>query len=480
MRRRRGSLCVFLCVIVTALALTLTSWVAVARMRAAESELSRAMAAQIQTTLAAYDRDLLRQFGLFAFRDDAPDKTVFYASLPRALQASPLTISPLRPLTDVAVLDSQIIRHMKARLPLTALDQLIARIGQLSGGLGSADDLVGFGATELPSVESTDNVWTHTAGSLAGAAKTGLAGLLMQGLQELAEPLVREAANWLFSALLAELQEEWLGEIQAQYRQFALAKVGVYADDAQPGLLGQMPDFLNPASLASFGTAIDQLLDFSTAPIYEKICLVEYILAYFAPRTTDWVINGSREKLLTPDGRLLAELGAERTGEVEQIITGLPDSQAACLLVRFALISLRGVIHLASIMTDEGRMGTYRTIGAAVAAAIAAISAGTVVIEPEAATYLVVAAAAIAEGFSDSTNLIAGQPVAFWPGSGGADFVLWYQDYLRLFLLILPRSTLVTRCSRQIGRVLPNSYYTALSVKSTWRQSAYGLEGSYE
>lgn len=485
-RSRRGSLAVFFCIALAGLVMVLGSWLQAARVRAAEAELARAMAAQIDVSLAAYDQDLYSQFGLFAFDSAKIDRTVFAGSLPAGLQDCPLELDGRERITDQPVLDSQIVRRMKTRLPGAVFDLFVTRLAGFSDALPALIPTVGKPLTDS-SVANAVSVpdrrpqpGYQTAAVRDNQPISGLEDLFQQVFRKLAVSAVRQTAGRLFDKLLKELEEDLIGDIRKQYRQFASERLAVTQAEPVRDMLGGMPDFLSPGSLTTMAGALDRLLDFSTAPLYEKFCVVEYLMAYCTPRAPVQVIDGRSVDLETPDGRSLAALAVDRPSEIEQFITGIEDPALAAGTVRFILISVRSLLHLAAILTDQTRMAAIRGTAATLAGAVAAISAGTVVIDPEPVAYLIAAAEALAAGIRESSRLIAGQGVRFWPGKGQVSLQLWYGDYLRLLLYCLPRATLIQRFSRCLDRLHPDTLHTALTVRTTLAGRSYALSGGYD
>jgi hypothetical protein len=491
-RSRRGSLAIFFCIVLAGLVLVMGSWLQAARVRAAEAELARAMSAQIDVSLASYSRDLYSQFGLFAFDGSTLDKTVFRNSLSAGLHGCPLVLDYRDLVTDRTVLDGQIVRHMKARLPGAWFDLFIARMAGFSGLLPSLIPAAGGSLTETAITETATaaampsgaaasvTIALPAAAALSGQHIGSLEDLLKEAFQDLAAAAVRKVASRLFDKLMEELQDDLLGEVRRQYQSFSAERLSVSQSSPVEAILGSMPDFFNPGNLASVAGAIDSLLNFSTAPVYEKLCVVEYIMAYCPARATVQIVDGTGSDLETPDGRSLASLAAGRPGEIEQILTGIDQPALAAGTVRFILISLRSLINLAAILTDSTRMAAIRSAAATLVGAVAAISLGTVIIEPESVAYLIAAAQALAAGISDSSRLVAGHGVRFWPGKGNITFQLWYGDYMRLMLYCLPRATLVERCGRLLDRLYPDQLHTGLTVRTSYAGRTYALDGGYD
>ncbi|NLM77611.1 MAG: hypothetical protein GX173_05940, partial [Ruminococcaceae bacterium] len=278
--------------------------------------------------------------------------------------------------------------------------------------------------------------------------------------------------------LQAELEGDLLPEMRRLFAEFA-ATGNADGEGLIAGLLGGLPDFFNPQSLTGMAASLEQMLDFSTVPVYEKLCVVEYIMSYLTRRTAGQYLDGIWQPSRTPDGRSLQDLLPDRPAEIEQVVTGLQHRESAAATCRFIVVSIRSLLHVAAILTDETRMAVLRGTAAALVAGVAAVSMGTVVVEPEAVTYLLVAAEALASGFRDGSRLVEGYGVVFWPGKGQVDFQLWYGDYLRLMLYCLPRALLVERTGRLLERLFPDPLYTALQVQARLGREVYALSGCY-
>ena len=95
-------------------------------------------------------------------------------------------------------------------------------------------------------------------------------------------------------------------------------------------------------------------------------------------------------------------------------------------------------------------------------------------------TYLIVAAQALAAGVRESSRLINGYGVRFWPGRGEIHFQLWYADYIRLLLYVIPRATLVTRCARQIEQLFGPDLFTRCTVQTRYGGRDIALSGGYD
>lgn len=446
MIRKTGSISLFLCLLLSGILLVGSLLSAAAWLRSAELDLARALDSQVQVGLAAYDRAMLEQFGLLGLRLEKIDRKVFAASLDPPLSDLPLQVSALAGLFSPDELERQIVGHMQGRLPFLYLENLT---GYLSGWQAPDDSGAGF---------------LHRTGSMLGSLP----------LNE-----TQRTSRGLFGGILGELQEEsalWLDGI---YRRYAAQLIGSPADGAIIRFFGLVPDLFDPADLAVVAAVFDNLLDMPAAPLYEKLCLVEYIMGYFIADVRVARQGGTTRSLLTIDGRPKSDFPNTRQAEIEQIIFGLTKPDQAVAAFRMILISLRSVINLGAIIMDETQMAAFRSAALAICAAVAALTSGAVVVEPEIMTWLLAAGKALIDGWNDYNRLRRGEYVPLWPGDIGVEISLHYSDYLRVFLLAQPRQLLLDRCAFQLRKVLPGDYTTRIEAAVIFNRQRYAVSGAY-
>lgn len=441
--RRRGSISLLLALLFPILAGLLALLAVSARAQAEDAAVGRAMSAQIRAGLARYEQPLLETYGLFAFRADRVDSRIYDTCLVD-MDSNRLDLIPQQPLFAADELESQIITFMAPRLPSVVLERLLRPFNQLAVN----EDWPGL-------TRSTG--WLSSLSAASGD----------------------DWRDGLFSGLIDQVDDENAGWLAQVYREAAVSLAGVPSTDGTSTLQGLAFDFFDPATVSDAARMIESLMSFESPALYEKLCLSEYVLGCFG-RSVDQVWRQDDcQPLCLMNGQPLSRLPTERRAEAEQILTGIEHPKLAILMTKTAISSVRSLIHLVHLLLDQEAMATIRGTSAALSAAIAAASAGSVVVDPEMMTWLVVAGRSLQKGWTDTRRLCRGYGVAIWPDDAIRTPALYYEDYLRLFLLIQPRHRLVEQTGRRIAACLPGPFYCALRVETDWRGQRLALEGRY-
>lgn len=465
LQRRRGALSLLLLVIIVPLLLVFTTGLKIARRIQDEAGLIRAMRQQLAASLAGYDPDLYQHYGLFGVPVESLETSVFLETVPDRYATVPAELSAATALLDQDVLEQQIARTMKLRLPILWLDQVFRLTGQpdLSDWL---DQVV---PGQIPGIESLD------LGQEAGVAlrpddglSKDVASQLPDDLASLLEDLVQESLLRVTEADKLEILEyalDWLRDLSGQ-----------------SSILAALPD--GSGYLSGLAGWLDELSAGPDAPLVQKAGLAEYCLAYLTTAVTVRQEDGKTEPLQTIRGFELEDLVQTRPAEIERIITGTTDPDAARRQVKTGLIAIRSLIHLAAIVADGEEMTVLKSEAAALAAILAATTG--ILLEPESIAYLLALSQAIHRGTEDVSDLLQGQAIRLSPPALlEQPLMMSYGDHVRLMLLVLPTDTLLERIGLCIQKTFPQDYATAIrlyvqpSAGSSLTRAGITLELSY-
>jgi hypothetical protein len=418
-----------LIVIIVPLLLVFTTGLAIARRLNDEAGLVRAVHQQLVASLAGYDPDLYQQFGVFGVPVASLETSVFQKTVPVRYAAVPAELSVAAALLDPDVLEQQIARTMKLRLPILWLDQ--AELGKslspefFNPGQGIRASI--FPADALPK-------------DLLSQMPEGLASYLEDLIQQSLESVTEEDKLEILDQAL-----DWLGDLSGQ-----------------SSILAALPD--SSDWLSGLSGWLDDLSSGPKAPLTQKAGLAEYCLAYLTTAVTVRLEDGTREPLHTVRGLDLQELAQTRPAEIERIITGTREPDAARRQVKTDLIATRSLIHLAAIVADSGAMTVLRSKAAALAAVLAATTG--ILLEPDGIAYLLALSQAILRGHDDVDDLLRGQDIRLIPPSLlDQPLRVTYADHLRLMLLVLPTDTLLERIGHCIQQTFPQDYAAAIRLE---------------
>jgi hypothetical protein len=444
--RRCGAASLLLIIVTIPLALVLTTSLQIVRRQADEARLIRAMRAQLQVSLANYDQELFRQFGLFGVDTSKLQTTVYRELVPRSFAQQPMQLKQSQSIFTPDILARQIARNMKIRLPMLWLKNLADTIKKetpVKPVSSSGEIFSNSGDQASVTASSTSN-----SATIDPLTSTGLSAVIpsLDTAAELLDGPLKPLLDLLqlktqLSDLMASIDE--VGDLRADYR----------GPGGSAGLFYEITDVLD---------AVSQGTD---SVLLRQVELAEYCIAYLTRSVTASQDNGRSIPLETLSGLKMNDLAADRPAEVEQVLTGDSTPETATRQVQLLIIAVRCLINLTDILTDQARMDGYRVQAIAVSTAISMASGATINIDPQLFACLLAVGYAIHAGQLDYQALASGLSVALFPERlFKYPLKLSYQDYLRLFLLIVPQDVLISRIGNQIHAAMASDYAHEVSM----------------
>lgn len=406
-------------------------------------DLSRWVAANLELNLARFDQNLWQDFGLFALNESFDSLPAAYYDNTAAIQ-----ITGVQTLFENKLLCEQILRHMKLRFPAEMIQGISHRISQVQ--IADSNSLTGS-LNDLFSEDGYAEAQDHLTAKLP------------------ADPEWEE-----------ELDEYLAEEITPLYNKIASTLMPVHIYDKKGDITtGDKPDFFDPESMSRLASVFDSVLAVPNTTALDKLYIVGYALDYFPAAVASRIGSKQAFPRYTPDGRSHRELIQSRPYELEEILTGRPGKRAADE-VKSKLIILRSLIQLAHHAKDKALRFTYRLAARGFVAGIAVISLGTIVLPPEPFEYLMLIARAVADGSRDVNRLRRGYGVSFRPGERSS-VILYYHDYLLLFMLVQSEEEILSRMGAIIRRHHPGPAWIRLKAETVTQQGkVFSLEGGYQ
>ncbi len=424
---RAGSMSLALCIVLPVILLLFTEVLRFSRSARAEADLARHARMVADSVLAHYDRDLYTAFGLFGFKENEAKKALDSDVLPHT--DARLWLEVADELKGDAVRDG-IARHMTLRAAASVLADAMDKMRVLEkiGREVSLARVSDFFPTALkPGYEVIDPD--------------------IDGITE--EPEWRNEYEALMDKEIRHIYRKGLSY---------LAPIVVPNESATGHETIEMNPFDN-SGLQKFGAMADRLLFVAPEGVLDRLILSEYVLSYFYYDVPYVVRHGIRQDDRTPDGRTISRFPDSRRFEAEEIATGLEGKSAKSAILTF-IGSIRFLIHLIEIATNETSRAGYKATAAATSAAIAAVSFGCVVIPPEAIEWVLMVVAALARGAADAAALNKGEEVDLWPGRKKIELKFRYRDFLRILIVAQSPDKISKRIACAIDRVFPGPYYT--------------------
>jgi hypothetical protein len=495
--RKVGAVTLFFCLITGIICSLLLICFKSAAERSDETEMIRAGQAAADVSLAAYDLDLLENFGIWGLDNKRITTDAFYALANTRLQAADVYIESAGNVFAQDYLLNQITSFMQVRAPAGWINRFAAELrtaGESVGGIhqenrsiSSSGQLKNIFENEMPDIDEIMDFQMQMQEQMYKLIPYNLT-----------ISSVREGLKWILSPIikpLEEFSEDLFEEVVTSIFEDCLP---VYPEDfgLETSIVasGTVPDFLNPAVIAALSAAVDSLIKPAANLEWEKLLLMEYCISCFPARITSYDFNAPEQiELKSPSGEAHDSLvylqnsnddlktgkKVKRVNELEKIITNEDDGEKAVKRIEGNILMLRSIIRMLETITDQSRLEEYRPAAGMLSACITAASAGSVYIDTETLVWILAVADAVRMGVQDTEDLVSGKRVALWTYHDESTIELVYHDYLRMFLLAVPQDELLESIGKQIRNLLPGEYASAVAVNMTWHGNSINIIKGY-
>ncbi|NLJ69947.1 MAG: hypothetical protein GX328_00585 [Clostridiaceae bacterium] len=438
-----------------------------AQLRRDELDFVRGCENSLELTLADYDRQLWYEFGLWGVESNLLNqhKNEIEQNFVSDKHKVRIELSALHSLDEPDQLRKQILRHMSVRAPFLLTEEIVHRItdvGILGEQLSNSPVLTAISSqSDLFDPESILNNPDSVPGNIDD--------LDVEIKQEDQEKL-SEMSNTELNAL----SETALGILDDLVEDAKTMIIPMYESTGN-----QVPtNPLAPSSLQNIATFSDQLLFNYDIPVISRLQLQEYMFNYYPMQVTELAVSGNKTQLQTPDGRLHSDLrAAGRKNEVEQIIFNTENPNSAASKAKWSIRGICFTYHLIDNFTDAEKRSDYLLQATGISTAIAAVSLGHVVIDPQSLTYLIILIDSLSQAFADCSQLVAGEEISF--AFGPVEFELNYRDFMRVFALLKKEENLLIGINNMRKKTIAGSYVTAIELDADFRNSSFRLSREF-
>ena len=461
-RSRRGSLSLFMALIL--LAVIGLEWVLIrgARQRDAELRAHAMLAHEADRLLANYDSSLFESYGLLALAEEALRPVPGpWARRERAQLPGRLTLNARleTPLLEPDALRAQIVRYMQPLYPGLMMSSVMRELMDAF----RSDDLTALASRRYDGPSTWRRVRDLLSSDLVNSSWLRLRDYVKKKLKgkEEAPPLPEDADPELEADVRAA--DELADSLLDQYRR----------QSAELERLEVDPALLAEDGVASIAETLDHAGYYLAMPLNvgaERMMLNRYALHMFS----SWPhINRDKGYPLERNlrGKKIRDLPRDNRLEVEYLITGLEHPFLARSAAFRSLFCVRTALNGVGIVTNAQKMRTLKSRARFLSAAITFFSLGQAKIDSESMRWVLVVLEAQFRAFLDTCELVMGKSVSLVPFNARFNAQTHYCDYAQLFLLAVPETTLLQRMARRIELNHKKRYFTALSVSLDWQMS---------
>ncbi|MDD2213522.1 MAG: hypothetical protein PHR21_03130 [Oscillospiraceae bacterium] len=456
----RGSLTLFVTLLLSAVLLFENLFLISAKERELEWQLSQLTDQTGDWILAAYDRDLLDQWGLYAYstaQANALETSDLSSALTEIQERFTMNIQFQQNLASTDILKSQILNYITPLYP-----RLISEIkARLNAGSDEAE---------------------------LATAQTGLSELLASS------DSISQAA-----AALAELKDEWgqhskaAGAAPDQQTQGLTPDQAFLSTDLLNLLLQQEALAGNADSLpvlwqeGTIEQGLDKVLQSlsTTEALLQKAQRVSQyafpIQLYSLLQSTSQLnataasANTSTESdSLSLRGQDLNKIAVQYPLELEYLCSGIEQTSARKAAANLQVYSVRLCLNTFSLLKNESEMTKLERLAEVARVMILIVSLGEVQVPAAAIKWLLVLLKANLQAYADWQDLVRGETVRLMQYQPEQELAADYRLHLLPFLLIQSETELLTRLYTVINRRCPGEWFSQVAVTLDY-QTPYGL-----
>lgn len=450
----------FLCIIMSAVILSQSILYRGVMLRSDEVELTRAAHLQAENILSGYNRVLLKHYGVYCYEESVLNRLIFDTCC-RVDQIETFEVSAGRRLSSDD-LGKIINDYMKTRFPAMMGNELLTRIGSALGNTRDSD-------------------------LIKKAEKSG-SGILKSYMKE----YLSSTDNW---ASIFDNIENFIDLVDydnklADFKDFiddlkeTMKRVGTLK--LQDGKGAIKLDFFDPDSIAQLFGVLSCSIDSDAPDFLSYLYINKYAASLF-----DSVLESVKSGTITAResnifGTSFIDINGENKADIEHLLTGKQGSNAVNIS-KTLVFSARALLNLGAFLLDEDKLSKSEGVADIVAVCVAALSSGTIVIDPSVIKYLVIVTWALQQSITDLNVLMKGGEVTVINHSSlndkdgvKASMSTSYRDYLEIFLLFVPRDLLLKRMIDIFERYSTGGLYVSVYTTARYKGREFMREECYD
>ena len=441
-KNKKGTSTLFLAIILSALILVETTYIAYVADLDRRLTYTRALKEQAEIYLASYNRQLFKTYGIYAFDHTTIDPYVFNQILAANGYEDGDTIYA----SGIYSIDTDALRRA---------------VACYYSYRGSGVIFQRFASQIMALIEQIDEGGVIAElRSFVTSPASGLLGRIIAGGADISE------------AISGALELLGVDESSPEVQMF------LYLMSSLGALNHESPDFGNDFTPSDFGFIFDFLelnssfYDLGT-DINENV-LIHICLADYAANNFDCMLEDDT----AIDGTAFNCFHQDNESDSEYILTGLEGFPAQAL-TDYYIFGTLFIKNLAYDLSDPQTREIVVPVADVLSAVISVLSAGTVILPPEVYELIIVIIMAEIESVQELVTVLNGGEITFLSIGDTDVLTLDYRGFLTVFMNLVPDDTLLTRMLVIINRDFPD-YCIGINVETDYAGSTLTYEAVYE
>ncbi len=418
--------------------------------------IDRLSSIQLDHILSLYNRELLERYGLWGLTNASlPFNDLMQAYQELETQEEKFLLeAPLRG----ELLERKIIEFTRGRIHLSFIDELMElydnfnAISQLitENDIPNTLEKIKEILPKIPS-DKADKMLPSSSDKLKYDIAEGNAGNEIDEIEN-----IEELKNFF-------LEIDGLGEL-----------------DASNFFEGFEIGFINKENLIS---SLVFLLE-NTLEIFNQedssginsLLINEYILYQFvsATRGPDAKTEAGKN-FISFSGKALKSYTHSERFEAEKILLGTNGEYATLLRLSQLLTGTRLIMHYIPQIINESHMKGHLAKASILSSVIAALSLGTVIIEPQSLAYLLALIPAFVGSLKDIRSLVKGEKIPLYPDKSLplSKYEVDYIDHLRFFALFTNEERKIASLEKYLFQNVKGEFFTEINIQLLLRNGKY-------
>ena len=454
---RKGSVTLFLCIILSAAVLLETIYIEGAYRRKQEVVLTEAVSHQVEQILSQFNRDYLDWYGIYVLDDVESASSVFdemtknYSDMSFDYQLTDEFSSEDLRASSVEYMKLRGIAFEGSAL----LDRLDFSISQLAGNSHTGG--FGFG-NWLPTFKDYLKNKEKYSDRLAD-------------FQDICDVLGLGDKMELFSDLCDDMTETW-EKSSSQFFECGDESVSL--------------SIFDPGSIDSVASAMDSYVDADLPSVVDRLLLNEYAVFSFDSVVSKYEGDDGYEDEANIIGIPFDEIhGSNTMGDLEYLFVGSSDSTCNNLVSFGTILGIRLILDYCAYLMDDSMRSLALIMAEILCILISLLTLFTVNLSPSVVQYFILFVFAYIAAFSDVSKLLLGMTVPIFYNDSVCDTLgdfadTQYRDYFRLLLLFVPEEKLLERMHDVIVRDCGDGLYTGVEAEGTLRDDSFVVKRRFE